>query len=56
VKAKIMAVLGLAVFLLVVMPGLIYGSLAWVLRGARLVRGREANAADVTERVEDAPG
>ena len=56
VKAKFMAVLGLAVFLLVVMPGLIYGSLAWVLRGARLVRGREANAVDVTERVEDAPG
>jgi hypothetical protein len=56
VKAKFMAVLGLAVFLLVLMPGLIYGSLAWVLRGSRLVRGREANAADATEIVKDASG
>jgi len=51
-----MAVLGLAVFLLVVMPALIYGSLAWVLRGSRLVRGREAKGRGVTERVTDAPG
>jgi len=51
-----MAVLGLAVFLLVVMPALLYGSLAWVLRGSRLVRSREANAVVVTKRVEDATG
>jgi len=56
VKAKFMAVLGLAVFLLVVMPALIYGSLAWVLRGSRLVRAREANAVVVTKQVEDAAG
>ncbi len=56
VKAKFMAVLGLAVFLLVVMPGLIYGSLAWVLRGSRLVRGREKNAMPARENLKDVPG
>jgi len=56
VKAKLMAVLGLAGFLLVVMPALIYLSLAWVLRGSRLVRGREPKEGVVAERVEDAPG
>jgi len=54
VKAKFMAVLGLAVFLLVVMPALIYGSLAWVLRGSRLVRGR--SAVEAREQVKDATG
>jgi len=36
-----MAVLGLAILLLVVIPGLLYFSLAFVMRSARLTRGRE---------------
>jgi len=53
VKAKFMAVLGLAFLFLVVMPFLIYVSLAWVTRAARLARvgkGTDDFSANIVDR------
>jgi ABC-type transport system involved in cytochrome bd biosynthesis fused ATPase/permease subunit len=40
-EGEVMAVLGLAFLLLVVMPFLIYVSVAWVMRAAKLSRRSE---------------